>query len=312
MYEPFGAFSSTPTGTNPSVTDRGFTGHRQNNTGTYDLKLIYMNARYYYPQLGRFVSPDSIVPEPGIPQAYNRYAYSLNNPVKYNDPSGHWFESLLDVASIIYDVYDIHQNGLNWTSGLSLAADVASLALPVVTGGGVAVRAVAHGDDVTDILRMAGHLGDGAHAIITATNLRRAASFTDEGLQLSDEGVQLVKSLAEQSTRGSGSRVVNGQAVEGAGYVAEAQNNGGIYYQTAEGVWDALGQNANLAWAANKQFLENQLKSGVGRIDFVGETIEYVEQNAVGTFRWQEIQYLRDNAAKYGYELIDNSWVKTN
>ncbi len=98
MYEPYGAFSSTPTGTNPSVTDRGFTGHRQNNTGSYNLGLIYMNARYYHPQLGRFVSPDSIVPEPGIPQAYNRYAYSINNPVKYNDPSGHWFESLLKEA----------------------------------------------------------------------------------------------------------------------------------------------------------------------------------------------------------------------
>jgi len=29
------------------------------------------------------------VPEPGNPQALNRYAYGLNNPVKYNDPSGH-------------------------------------------------------------------------------------------------------------------------------------------------------------------------------------------------------------------------------
>ena len=92
VYEPFGAFNVQPTATNPSVSDRGFTGHRQNNTGAYDLKLIYMNARYYHPQLGRFVSPDTIVPEPGEPQSYNRYAYSYNNPINYIDPTGHLTE----------------------------------------------------------------------------------------------------------------------------------------------------------------------------------------------------------------------------
>ena len=34
LYDPFGAFLVQPTGTNPSVTDRGFTGQKQNNTGT--------------------------------------------------------------------------------------------------------------------------------------------------------------------------------------------------------------------------------------------------------------------------------------
>ncbi len=87
-YEPFGAFLTTPT-TNTGTSDNGFTGHRHNNTGANDLGLIYMNARYYHPQLGRFVSPDSIVPEPGNPQSYNRYSYSYNDPVNYTDPSGH-------------------------------------------------------------------------------------------------------------------------------------------------------------------------------------------------------------------------------
>ncbi|MFZ1630791.1 MAG: hypothetical protein WAV70_17920 [Anaerolineae bacterium] len=30
-----------------------------------------------------------MVPQPGNPQALNRYAYSANNPIKYRDPSGH-------------------------------------------------------------------------------------------------------------------------------------------------------------------------------------------------------------------------------
>ena len=43
----------------------------------------------YDPTLSRFIQPDTIVPEPGNPQALNRYSYVLNNPLRYNDPSGH-------------------------------------------------------------------------------------------------------------------------------------------------------------------------------------------------------------------------------
>ncbi len=45
-YEPFGGYRTKPASTvNPGISDRGFTGHRQNNTGNNDLGLIYMNAR---------------------------------------------------------------------------------------------------------------------------------------------------------------------------------------------------------------------------------------------------------------------------
>jgi hypothetical protein len=43
----------------------------------------------YSPLIGRFLSADSIVPGAGNPQALNRYAYTLGNPLKYTDPSGH-------------------------------------------------------------------------------------------------------------------------------------------------------------------------------------------------------------------------------
>jgi RHS repeat-associated protein len=67
-------------------TDRRFTGQREE-TG---LGSLYdYNARYYSPLMGRFISADSIVPEPGNPQDLNRYAYVLGNPVRYTDPSGH-------------------------------------------------------------------------------------------------------------------------------------------------------------------------------------------------------------------------------
>jgi hypothetical protein len=52
-----------------------------------------MNARYYDPVLGSFISPDTVVPEPGQPEGYNRYAYANGNPLRFSDPSGHCAEN---------------------------------------------------------------------------------------------------------------------------------------------------------------------------------------------------------------------------
>jgi len=56
-----------------------------------DTGLYYYNARYYDPELGRFIQADPIVPSPDNPQTLNRYAYCGNNPLKYIDPSGYIF-----------------------------------------------------------------------------------------------------------------------------------------------------------------------------------------------------------------------------
>ncbi len=65
-------------------TDKRFTGQRLDSTGLY-----YYNARYYDTEIGRFISPDTIIPNPANPQSLNRYSYCLNNPLKYVDPSGY-------------------------------------------------------------------------------------------------------------------------------------------------------------------------------------------------------------------------------
>ncbi|OGS15759.1 MAG: hypothetical protein A2251_08735 [Elusimicrobia bacterium RIFOXYA2_FULL_47_53] len=53
--------------------------------------LYYYNARYYDPQLGTFITPDTIVQDLYDPQNLNRYSYCRNNPIIYTDPSGHEF-----------------------------------------------------------------------------------------------------------------------------------------------------------------------------------------------------------------------------
>jgi RHS repeat-associated protein len=66
-------------------TDIGYTGQR----GNLEVGLLFYRARLYAPSLGRFLSADTMVPEAGNPQQFNRYAYARNNPLKYVDPSGH-------------------------------------------------------------------------------------------------------------------------------------------------------------------------------------------------------------------------------
>ena len=57
-YEPFGGYRTKPATTvNPDISSLGFTGHRMNNTAVNNLGLIYMNARYYLPQIGWVISP---------------------------------------------------------------------------------------------------------------------------------------------------------------------------------------------------------------------------------------------------------------
>jgi RHS repeat-associated protein len=69
-------------------TDFTFTSQRAGPPG-YVGSLTDFVARYYSPALGRFVSADTIVPGAGNPASFNRYAYVLNSPLKYTDPTGH-------------------------------------------------------------------------------------------------------------------------------------------------------------------------------------------------------------------------------
>jgi RHS repeat-associated protein len=83
LYKAFGEtrFSSGNLGT-----DYKFTGQREEAS----LGIYYFNARWFDPSLGRFTSPDSIVPTSTQgTQAWDRYAFVNNNPVRYNDPTGH-------------------------------------------------------------------------------------------------------------------------------------------------------------------------------------------------------------------------------
>jgi len=65
-------------------------------------------ARFYHPVLARFIQPDTLIPDPSNPQAFNRYSYVANRPVNFNDPSGHdpWWCEGDDLC--MYDWFNTH------------------------------------------------------------------------------------------------------------------------------------------------------------------------------------------------------------
>jgi len=78
-YAPYG---SQALGTPPN--GPGYTGH----VNDPDTGLVYMQARYYDPSTGRFLSTDPANPSAGNAFNFNRYAYANNNPIANIDPNG--------------------------------------------------------------------------------------------------------------------------------------------------------------------------------------------------------------------------------
>ena len=85
-YTDFG--ETTINGDNKAENEVCYTG------GIYDHStgLYYLNARYYNPEDGRFVTEDTYRGETAKPETGHLYAYCANNPVNYVDPSGHKYD----------------------------------------------------------------------------------------------------------------------------------------------------------------------------------------------------------------------------
>jgi RHS repeat-associated protein len=81
-YYPFGAERRSMINANQSAHLR-FTGKELDND--LDLGLYYFGARYYDPEVGRFIGVDPLAEEyPG----WSPYVYCFNNPLNYVDPNG--------------------------------------------------------------------------------------------------------------------------------------------------------------------------------------------------------------------------------
>lgn len=78
------------------LVNRGYTMHEHLDA----YQIINMNGRVYDPFTAQFFSPDPFIQADGNWLNYNRYAYCLNNPFRYTDPSGEIIIPILIGAAI--------------------------------------------------------------------------------------------------------------------------------------------------------------------------------------------------------------------
>lgn len=107
LYEPFGSI----------LASKGSNENRYTFTGKeYDREsdLFYFGARYYDPQIGRFLTQDLAQQDYENPQSLNRYVYCQNNPLVFVDPDGNdprpiaYFNKILRPGDIIM----VHSPGI--------------------------------------------------------------------------------------------------------------------------------------------------------------------------------------------------------
>jgi RHS repeat-associated protein len=150
-YRPYGERQENPR--DVPYGSPGYTGHVQDSSSG----LVYMQARYYDPVVGRFLSIDPGGPQDGMPGSFNRYAYALNNPYRYVDPDGRWVEdAVIGVASVSIGAYSLGRNVSdgNWSAAAvdvgGLVLDGVAMALPgVPAAAGLAIQASRAGNKAT-------------------------------------------------------------------------------------------------------------------------------------------------------------------
>lgn len=118
-YKPFGErIVKEDGGTNT----RWYTGkHQEEETG-----LSYFGARWYDPNIGRFMAMDPADVDPGNHHSFNRYAYANNNPYVYVDPNG---QSPLDIGFLLYDIGKL---GVALYTGVGVGAAVADVGMSIL------------------------------------------------------------------------------------------------------------------------------------------------------------------------------------
>jgi RHS repeat-associated protein len=97
-YHPFGEIN-----TRVGSEDYFFTGKEKDSTG-----LLYYGARYYDPEVGRFLTRDPVKGQLTDPQTLNAYSYCLGNPLKYVDPDGRdpiFCDEKEDMSPLIHGSY---------------------------------------------------------------------------------------------------------------------------------------------------------------------------------------------------------------
>jgi RHS repeat-associated protein len=124
-----------------------------NETGLY-----YLRARYYDPQVGRFINEDTDEGTVTDPLSLNWYTYCENDPVDNIDPTGH---GILDIGFGAYDIGEFI-NDPSWGNAGWVAFDAVTMLDPTDISDGLAhgAKAIKAISKVGKVAKAGEHLAD--------------------------------------------------------------------------------------------------------------------------------------------------------
>lgn len=247
---------------------RGYCGHEMLN----DYQIINMNGRLYDPVLGRFLSPDNFVQTPDFSQNYNRYSYCLNNPLKYTDPSGEFWNLIIGAAiggvfNWITHGCQFNAKGLGYFTTGALAGSVGA---GIASGTSVAMAGGNFWSGFAGLANGISSTGFWAGAVTGASSGFAGGFLSGMGNSLV-EGKNIGKSLTSGFLMGAEDALIGGIS-------------GGLF-----GGFDALDKNTNF-WSGTADFDANGAYSCSGCMpsDYkIGEST--IKGKYVGTFEGQKV-----------------------
>ena len=146
-----------------------------------ESSFYYLQSRYYNPGWGRFLNADSYINANGDLLGYNMFAYCSNNPVTRTDETGTAWETVFDVASLVFSIGDVASNPSDRWAWIGLVGDIVDL-IPFIAGVGEVTRAIKTGRRIAD----------------TAENLHGVAKVTKKAPIVIGENMKRVKKYAAE------------------------------------------------------------------------------------------------------------------
>lgn len=233
-------------------------------------------------------------------------------------------------ADIASDVARVANTASDIARGADLAGDAARAGHVAGTISDAARAGARFAETSGDVVRLTDTWAVAEEAANIPAILDKSNNLARVG-RSGENASQLIDDLAELNTHGSGDRLVLGkwephadslpvdEVASRGGYIADAKANGGRWFETAPGQYDVL-KGQGLQMDVNLRVLEREMQAGTSRVEFVGNNVDDLLQEADDLMttgrtreslnaRYQEVLFLDENAANFGYVRDGNGWT---
>ncbi|MDE5778976.1 MAG: ParB N-terminal domain-containing protein [Lachnospiraceae bacterium] len=288
--------------------------------------LYYMRARYYNPDIKRFINQDIKVGDIGSSQSLNRYAYCEGNPVSLIDPFGlspegtqdkgkeskyQWLHNVLDFAGIVFDgadlinalIYAAEKDYVN--AAISLACGIPAVGTVVagVAKGTKAVKAIKAAAKITEACKTVAKVGNVAAGVKasydTYTEAKQKGYSTGEALAYM-AGTAVAGYVTGKAASWAAGKVANFASTNLPKLASSAKETAGRFVSRVKGAFQGGGSSGGGRKKINRGFAINPFYKGGSNlskaiegtsydINKMKRTQPYVFQNTVEQYKKQII-----------------------